>query len=164
MPKFNFILKFLTHCLDTPSVQRDHSWLNFIVAKIWWKRLGFSFKEAICARVTVCGREKINHFQKPYCSRIRSKATIVRAKYSTWQYQAMEKHKGNLSNWPGQKVYSSIIFHDSFLRVWFRRDYITSRDYLGFKQVETETRMGNHVHFSSLILSFIVWSWRGYFL
>lgn len=137
--------------------------IEFYSGKIWWKRLGFSFKEAICARVTVCGRKKINHFQKPHCSRIRSKATIERAKYYTWQYQAMEKHKDNLSNWPGQKVYSSIIFQDSFLRVWLRRYYITNIDYLEFKSVEAETRMGDHVHFSSLILSFIVWSWSGYF-
>lgn len=122
----NPLLRY-TKCTERPQL------IEFYNGKNMMERLGFSFKEAICARLTVCGREKINHFQKPHCSRIRSKATIVRAKYSTWQYQAMEKHKGNLSNWPGQKVYSSIIFHDSFLRVWFRQDYITSRDYLEFK-------------------------------
>lgn len=43
-------------------------------------------------------------------------------------YLAISKYgkaQSNLPNWPGQKVYSSIIFHQSFLRVWFRQFYIT---------------------------------------
>lgn len=114
VPKLNFILKFLTHCLDTLCTERLQL-IEFYSIKIRWKRLGFSLKEAICVRVTVCAREKINQFQIPHCSRVWSKATVLRNKYSTWQYQAIEKHKGSLSIWPRQKVYSSIIFfHESF--------------------------------------------------
>lgn len=110
MPKLNFILKFLTDCSDTQRTERLQL-IEFYSCKIGWKRPGFSLKDTICARESVCGREKIDQFQKnPHCFRNWSKATVLRNKYSTWQYQAMEKHKGSLSSWPQQKVYSSIFF------------------------------------------------------
>ena len=79
------------------------------------KTPGSSLREAICARVTVCDRgEKINHFQKPHCFKIWSNATVLSAKYSIWQKQVVEKHKGNLPDWPGQSL-----FFNYFLLVFF---------------------------------------------
>lgn len=40
-------------------------------------------------------------------------ASVSSAKYSIWPKQVMEKHKGNLPNWPGQNVYFSIGFCES---------------------------------------------------
>lgn len=97
------------------------------------KTRGPSFREAIWARVTVCRRKKINHFQKPRCSKSWFNATILSAKYSIWQKPVMEKHKGNFPNWPGQKVYSSIIFCESSLRVWFRQFRTQLIGWTGFK-------------------------------
>ena len=117
------------------------------------KTPGSSLREAICARVTVCDRgEKINHFQKPHCFKIWSNATVLSAKYSIWQRQVVEKHKSNLPDWPGQRVYSSIIFcESSFLWGWLRQLFARISGRAGLKQAKTQLGMGSHAIHRSLV-------------
>lgn len=117
------------------------------------KTLGSSLREAICARVTVCDRgEKINHFQKPHCFKIWSNATVLSAKYSIWQKQVVEKHKGNLPDWPGQRVYSSIIFcESSFLWVWLRQLCARISGWAGIEQAKAQLGMGSRVIHRGLV-------------
>lgn len=75
--------------------------------------LGSSFREAICARVTVCRGKKINHLQKPHCSKNCSNTlswvpSIPSGKSKSW--------KSTKAVYPiglGRKFILQLFFHES---------------------------------------------------
>lgn len=72
--------------------QRQHSRQIFTFMK-GWKGLGLIPQRSHLCQGNCLKREKVNHFQKPHCSKSWSKATVLSAKYSIWQSKSWKSTK-----------------------------------------------------------------------
>lgn len=100
--------------------QRNYSRQIFTFVNQDGKGLGLIPERSHLRQGNCQEREKVNHFQKPHCSKSWSKTTVLSAKYSIWQSKSWKSTKAISPIGLGRRFILQLFFCESSPRVWLR--------------------------------------------